>query len=115
MENLHHKPIKQFKLEGSIQDEAAIVRLKVEYIRLLNSEMRLNGYAPRLDIDPDFTIEYIQSSETFRFTLSVYGTYVGKRKAECIQGIDGTQVLMRIVKNKSKESSLGQESTLNQK
>ena len=113
MANLHHRPIKQFKLDGSIHDESAIARLRLEYIRLLTTEMRLNGYAIRLDIDPDFTIEYVESTETFRFKLSVYGTYVGRRKSECTIGIDGTQVLT--VKNKSKEPSLGQESPSNQK
>lgn len=113
MVNLHHKPIKQFKLDGSIHDESAISRLRIEYIRLLTAEMRLNGYALRLDIDPDFTIEYVESTETFRFKLSVYGTYVGRRKSEWIIGIDGTQVLT--AKNKSKEASLGQESPSNQK
>jgi hypothetical protein len=55
--NYHHKPIKKFSLDGVIHDEASIGRLKIEYIRLVVSEMRLNGYVPRFDIDPDFTID----------------------------------------------------------
>jgi hypothetical protein len=59
MESLHHKPIKRFYLEGDIYDDATYIsRLKTEYIRILVMEMRLSGYVPRLDIDPDFTIEY---------------------------------------------------------
>ena len=114
MANLHHRPIKQFKLDGSIHDESAIARLRLEYIRLLTTEMRLNGYAIRLDIDPDFTIEYNSTKENFYFYLSMYGTYVGTRKSEWIIGIDGIEVL-GTPQSKSKESLQDQESQLNQK
>ena len=113
MVNIHHKPIKQFCLDGQIHDDAAIGRLKTEYIRLVTAEMRLSGYVPRLDIDPDFTIEFNSITEYFTFRLSMYGTYVGKRKSEWIQGIDGTVAYTR--QNKSKESSQVRASTSNQK
>lgn len=93
MENLHHKPIKRFNLEGDILDEAFTPRLKTEYIKLLLLEMRLSGYVPRIDIDPDFTIEYNNTIEIFTFKLSLHGVYVGKKKSEWIIGIDGTQVI----------------------
>jgi len=114
MDNLHHKPIKRFSLEGIINDEASIARLKIEYIRLLTMEMRLTGNAPRIDIDPDFTISYNEDKEYFEFKLSVHGIYIGKRKSECIMGIDGTRVIY-IQQSKSSESSQDQESQLNQK
>jgi hypothetical protein len=114
MKFVHHKPIKIFRLEGSIHDEAAIPRLKQEYIRLLRIEMKLNGYAQRLDIDPDFTIQYNSTKENFYFYLSMYGTYVGTRKSEWIIGIDGIEVL-GTPQSKSRESLLDQESQLNQK
>ena len=114
MENLHHKPIKTFRLDGIIKDDAAIPRLKVELIKLKKTEMRELGYVPRLDIDPNFTIEYNQTKEYFEFTLTVYGTYLGKTKSQCIQGIDGT-ALVPILKNKSKELSQDQASRSNQK
>jgi hypothetical protein len=93
MENYHHKSIKRFKLDGMIHDEAIIGRLKIEYIRLLVSEMRLAGYVPRLDIDPDFTIQYIEDKEYFEFTLSVHGIYIGRKKSEWVAGVDGTTVI----------------------
>lgn len=114
MEYVHHKPIKRFSLDGIIRDDASIGRLRQEYIRLLNTEMRLNGYAPRLDIDPNFTIYYNHDKDYFEFILSVFGTYIGKKQIECIQGIDGT-MLVPTQKNKSSESSQDQASTLNQK
>ncbi len=100
MEALHHKPIKRFCLDGDIYDDASIGRLKQEYIKLLNLEMKFSGYVQRLDIDPDFTIEYNEKTQNFKFNLSLYGTYVGKKKAEWIQGIDVTSVIY-IPKSKS--------------
>jgi hypothetical protein len=114
VQNFHHKPIKKFSLSGSIHDDSAFDRLKNEYVRLLISEMRLSGYAPRLDIDSDFTIDYNERKRNFIFELTLYGIYVGKRKSEWIAGIDGTKAVY-IQKSKSKESSQDQESQLNQK
>jgi hypothetical protein len=93
MTNVHHKPLKRFGLEGSIYDDSAIWRLKIEYMRLIISEMRLSGYVPRIDIAPDFTIGYNERSESFNFELSLYGIYVGKRKSEWIFGVDETTVI----------------------
>jgi hypothetical protein len=52
--------------------------------------MKIAGYVPRIDIDPDFTISFNQKSEYFEFELSVHGVYAGKKKSEWILGIDGT-------------------------
>jgi len=88
MDNFHHKTIKRFHLDGIIQDESSLGRLKQEYIRLLSSEMRLSGYVPRIDIDPDFTIDYDDRKQYFKFEISMHGVHVGKRKSEWIIGID---------------------------
>jgi hypothetical protein len=102
MDNIHHKAIKRFLLSGNIYDDSEILRLKTEYIRLLVSEMKLSGYVPRFDIDPDFTIRYNEKAEIFEFKLSIYGIYIGKKKAEWIIGLDGTKVIYT-QKSKSKE------------
>jgi hypothetical protein len=93
MDRIHHKPIKKFSLDGVIHDDSALWRLKTEYIKLLMSEMRLGGYVPRFDIQPDFTIDYDSKKEYFEFEISIYGTYVGKRKSEWILGINQTEVV----------------------
>ena len=103
----HHKPLKKFYLSGIIQDEALLGRLKIEYVRLLVSEMRLSGYVPRIDIDPDFTLRYNESKDFFEFELSVHGVYAGKRKSEWIAGVDGTNPVL-IHQNRSSESLLDQ-------
>ena len=99
MEKYHHKSIKRFNLSGTIHDESTLGRLKIEYIRLLSSEMRTLGYVPRIDIDPDFTIDYNSEKKIFNFELSVHGVYVGKRKSEWILGIDVSRPIYT-VKNK---------------
>jgi hypothetical protein len=112
--HIHHKPIKKFGFAGSIHDDSAIQRLRAEYMHLIGLEMKDSGYVPRLDIDPDFTISYNHIREHFEFTLSVYGSYVGKTRAKWTIGIDGTEVIA-IQQSKSNVSSLDQESQLNQK
>ena len=114
MEHLHHKSIKTFTVEGIIKDDAAIGRIRLEIERLQTLQMRELGYVPRLDIDPNFTIQYNSTKEYFEFILTLYGTYLGKKKSQCIMGIDGT-LLVPTHKNRLKELSLGQASTLNQK
>jgi len=107
MDNFHHKKLNKFDLEGVVHDESAIPRLKLEYIRLLVSEMRLTGYVPRIDIDPDFTVDYNLKRRCFEFELSVYGIYVGRKKSECILAVDGHRAIY-IQQNKSKEFSTEQ-------
>jgi hypothetical protein len=104
MANYHHKPIKKFNLNGVIHDESALSRLKEEYIRLLESEMRLSGYVPRLDINPDFTIDYNERKKYFEFELTVHGIHTGRKQSEWIAGIDGSTPIYT-QKNKSKEFS----------
>jgi hypothetical protein len=91
MVNLHHKAIKRFSLDGTIYDDSAIVRLRDEYGKLLATEMKILGYAPRLDIAQDFTIKYNEHKKYFEFELSIYGVYVGKKKSEWITGVDETK------------------------
>lgn len=102
MENIHHRPIKRFGIDGIINDESSIVRLRTEYSKLLDSEMRLSGYVPRLDINEDFTIQYNIEKQYFEFTLSAYAVYVGKKKSKWISGIDETRVVYT-QKSKSNE------------
>ena len=107
MDKFHHKTIKKFNLEGKINDEAFTPRLKIEYIKLVLTQMKMLGYVPRFDIEPDFTIDYNEAKQYFEFELSIYGIYVGKRRAEWIQGVDGNKVIYT-PPNKSKESSTAQ-------
>ena len=102
-DSYHHKTIKRFYIDGIIHDDSMIGRLREEYIRLLISEMKLSGYVPRIDLDPDFTIRYNSIKNFFEFKLSIQAVYTGKRKSEWIAGIDGTNPIL-IPQNKSSES-----------
>ena len=112
--SIHHKPIKSFYIDGVISDDSHIVRLKEEYIRLLIVQMRETGYIPRIDIEPDFTLEYDSEKNCFRFKLTVYAIHVGKKKVEWIIAADGYREI-HIRKTKSKESLSDQESPLSQR
>jgi hypothetical protein len=109
MSSYHHRAVKRFHLDGIIHDDSALVRLREEYGRLIDTEMRMSGYVPRLDIPEDFTIEYNTTKQYFEFELSIYGIYVGKKKSQWIYGIDGT-VVLHILQNKSNEYSQEQAS-----
>jgi len=114
VENIHHKPIKNFTFDGIIKNDAAIGRLRLELVRLKTLEMCELGYVPRLDIDPQFTIKYNNEQDYYEFTLTVYGTYIGKNRALWILGIDGTEMIPT-QKNRLKELSQGQASQSNRK
>ena len=66
--------------------------------------MRLNGYVPRFDIEPDFTIDYNEKKKSFNFEITIHGIYTGRRQSEWIEGIDGTKAIYT-AKSKLKEFS----------
>lgn len=76
-------------MEGTLYDEAHIDRLKREYYALIAVQMKIDGYVVRADIDPDFTISYLGPQHGFHFELSVYGVYIGKKKAQSIDRLFG--------------------------
>ena len=102
----HHKSIKRFWMDGVLYDEAHTDRLKQEYLALLVLQMKSEGYVVRADIDPDWTMEYIGSRKGFKFKLSVYGCYVGKRKAQQVDKMYGYRPqYAQQKKDKSKQRS----------
>lgn len=107
-----HKRIKMFQLEGQILDDSCIARMKEQYIELLSKSMKDQGYVIRLDIEPDWSIQY--TGNHYEFILSVYGSHIGKKNAACIDGLDKNRPIYT-QQNKSRESSTDQESQLNQK
>ncbi len=76
-------------MEGTLYDEAHTDRLKREYLALLVLQMKSEGYVVRADIDPDWTMDYVGQSKGFKFKLSVYGTYIGKKKAQTVDRLYG--------------------------
>ena len=96
-------------IEGQIADDVMIPRMKDEYIRLLTQEMKATGYAIRIDINPDFTIQYNHEKHYYEFKITAYGIHVGKKNSEWISGIDEYRPIYT-QKSKSSESYQEQES-----
>jgi hypothetical protein len=69
--------------------------------------MRETGYAPRIDIEPDFTLKYNSDKNYFEFGLTAYGMHVGRKKIQWIIAVDGYRPI-HIQKNRLKESLLDQ-------
>jgi hypothetical protein len=95
---ISHKNLKRFYLNGEIADDSIIPRIKLQYIELLKNAMRYEGYVIRYDIDPDFTLSY--NGKSFDFELSIYGVFVGRKKAQWISGVDKN----RIIENTTRQS-----------
>ena len=60
---------------------------------------------PRLDLNPEWTTSYNKSH--YEFEISIYGTYVGRKRAKCLEGVEsGKPVYFH--ESRPKESSLPQ-------
>lgn len=101
--SFHHKQIKGFSIEGVILDDFAIPRIKDEYIRLLRSQMRISSYVPRIDINPDITIEYNKKKNNFKIKITVYGVKLQEEQLKCIEAINECRPIY-IRENKYSES-----------
>lgn len=87
--------IKSFLISGVIKDDAGILKSRENYERLLVQDMRDRGYVPVLDLEPQFSIKYNQSKDTYSFFLEMFGVYIGKRKAQEVEGFSGQQFYKR--------------------
>lgn len=84
-----HKTIKRFHIDGTIKDNNQASSVKETCLLALKDMMRLEGYCLLLDLDPEYTVEY--NGITYNYTISVYGTFVGKKQALCMEGIYGAR------------------------
>jgi hypothetical protein len=83
-----HKDIKKFPLDGRINDDSDFIRLRAQFETLMIHQMRDGGYVPVLDIGPLFSTQ-LEKDGHYTFVLTIYGVYVGKKKAWIIEGMDG--------------------------
>lgn len=88
-----NKKLKSFGVKGQIHDDAAIPRLRIEYQRLIESDMREQGYVPILDLDVQFSLLYDEPNDLYEFDIVVYGVYVGKKKAHLYEGFSGQSLI----------------------
>jgi hypothetical protein len=81
-----HDEIRKFSLEGDLGD-SKVVQTRERLVEYVESLMRDYSYVPALDLEPQFTRDYDPETESFKFTLSVYGVKVEKEKAWQTGGI----------------------------
>jgi len=90
-----HRPIKRFQANVEFADDSDMIRVKNQYENLLTHDMRVKGYARVLDIDPAFSVEF--TGETWKFTMTIHGIYVGKKKAWQSEGITQGKLIARSI------------------
>lgn len=88
-----NKKLNSFGIQGEIDDDSSIPRLRLEYQRLLESDMREQGYVPVLDLDIQFSLSYVEESDKYEFDILVYGVYVGKKKSYLYEGFSGQSLI----------------------
>ena len=83
-----HKEPKRFHMESEISDDSLFIRQRELQERLLLDDMRERGYVPVLDWGPFWSTK-LNAKGRYDTVLSMFGIYVGKRKACQIMGVDG--------------------------
>lgn len=86
-----HKKIKEFHIDGVIDDDSKIPSIRERYEMILVDMMRSQGYVPHLDIEPAFSLEYQDSK--YKFLLTVYGVHIGKARAKCYLAVSGNNLI----------------------
>ena len=92
------RTIKAFLIGGVIKDDSSIGKSRLMYERVLLQDMRDRGYVPVLDLEPQFSIKYNELKDRYSFNLEMFGVYVGKKKAQEIEGFSGQQFYKRNTK-----------------
>lgn len=88
-----HEEIKRFGHEGIVaEDVIDLVEFKERQVRWVESQMRDEGFAPALDIEPQYTQHYNPTENNFNYKISVYGIEVGE-KAWMIAGVMNGRVI----------------------
>ena len=100
MEYVGHKKIKEFHIDGIIDDDASIPKIRERYEHILVDMIRSQGYVPHLDVDPAFSLEY--TGERYTFLLTIYGVYIGKARAKCYLAVSGNNLIPTDSTNQNK-------------
>ena len=92
-----HRKIKQFSIDGQFLNDALTLDIKNLNERLLDVQMRDMGYIRALDLDPAWTTEYNHFQDEWRFRMTIYGFYVGKRKSWQYEGASQGKLIPRVM------------------
>lgn len=100
-----HDEIQRFNLNGQIADYD-VTKTRDRLVEFVESMMREQGYVPALDIEPQFTVDYVSDEGRFNFALSVYGVKISREKTWTVGGIlSGKEIPRYTPKSKSQQSS----------
>ena len=80
--------IKTFLISGVVS-ESGVSKARESYERILLQDMRSKGYVPMLDLESQFSIKYNITKDNYSFFLEMFGVYVGRKKAQEIEGFSG--------------------------
>ena len=83
-----HKNIKRYTIEGTVRDDSDFIRTRDTYELILVRGMRDEGCVPVLGLGPSWSTCYDKDNNNYSFVLTLYGVYVGKRKAQEFEGVD---------------------------
>lgn len=78
---MYNRHIKKFSIEGVIGNETTWSQTRWHVERSLEDIVRAKGYLPVRDIDTGFFIQYDPVKDFYKVEITMYGIYVGKRKA----------------------------------
>jgi hypothetical protein len=85
-----HRNIKKYSIDGVVNDDASFLRTRVQFENILIRQMRDEGRVPVLGFGPFWSTEYNEEQENYNFIITAYGVYVGRRRAESLEGVDGS-------------------------
>lgn len=77
-----HKRIKKYTHEGFIRDDSDFIRLRNELERLMDQQMRDEGYVPIYELGSFWTTFRQPLNKRYTFKLTMYASYAGRCKAQ---------------------------------
>lgn len=83
--------IKEIVLTGTYKDDKDILKIKDQYQSLLEDKMRAAGRVPVLNINPLWRTSWDNDKEHYDFEITMFGVYIGKRKAQEVIGWDSLE------------------------
>lgn len=92
-----HKRIKNFYLSGEFTDDSFALHTRVNAELAINYMMRDSGYVKVLELDPVWSTYYNGEQNKWTFEMTIYGMYIGKRKAKKFAGISQGKLIPRIL------------------
>ena len=75
------RKIHNFTITGTIGDDSHFIKARETYERTIVQQMRDKGYVPMLDMNPQFTVNYVEQKNQYGFMLTMFGVFVGKKKS----------------------------------